>query len=335
MKVKIVRMTMCIAMVGLFIGCVIKKQIQVQVPEFIFSYAENQAEDYPTTVGGYKFAELVEERTNGRIKIIVQAEGILGNERQVAEQLRFGGIDFARISLSELSGVIPEFNVLQMPYLYADAEHMWKVLDGQIGDAFLSITEGFDMVGLSWYDAGARNFYNSVRPIDELEDIQGLKIRVQESEIMADIIEALGGIAVPMGYDEVYASLERGIIDGAENNWPSYESTDHYKVAKYYTIDEHIRIPEIQLCAQATWNKLSPEDQQIIRLCAQESALYERELWMEKDRNFRAITVENGVQITVLSLEEKAKFQNAVAGVYEKYCADYMDAINVISEIGR
>lgn len=337
MKIKIVRVILCIIMIGVFIGCIKKKQIQTsdQIPEFVFSYAENQAKDYPTTLGGYKFAELVKERTNGRIKIIVQAEGVLGNEKDVIEQIRFGGIDFGRISLSQLSAFIPVFNILQMPYLYTDAKHMWQVLDSEIGDSFLNVTENMDMVGLSWYDAGARNFYNSVRPIHSLEDIKGLKIRVQESALAVDIVEALGAIAVPIAYDEVYSGLERGIIDGAENNGPSYESAGHYKVAKYYTINEHTRVPEIQLCSQATWNKLTPEDQEIIRSCAQESALYERELWIEREKNLQEITSQSGVQMVELSVAEKARFQAAVAGVYEKYCAEYMDIIATIIEIGE
>lgn len=324
---------MCI--VVLLAACATDNQAKQQVPEFVLSYAENQSQDYPTTLGGYKFAELVEERTNGRIKIMVQADGILGYEKEVLEQLQFGGVDFARISLSQLASSIPKYNILQMPYLYKNSEHMWKVLDSEMGEEFLKATEGFDIVGLSWYDAGARNFYNSVRPVRTLEDIQGLKIRVQESELMADMVEALGATAVPSTYDEVYSSLQRGIIDGAENNWPSYESTEHYEVAQYYTIDEHTRVPEIQLCAQTTWDKLSSEDQEIIRLCAQESALYERQLWAERERNFQEAAVRKGVQIIMMSEKEKARLQAATAEVYEKYCADYMDIVDEIIAMGK
>lgn len=315
------------------ITCNRKGQNEMQTPQFIFSYAENQTKDYPTTLGAYQFAALVEERTKGRIKILVQPQGALGSEKQVLDQLQFGGIDFSRVSLSQLAQVIPAFNVLQMPFLYKDSRHMWKVLDGSVGEEFLQATKGHDMVAISWYDAGARNFYNAVKPIYSLEDIQGLKIRVQESELMTDVVKALGGIAVPIVYSEVYSSLERGIVDGAENNWPSYESTGHYEVAKYYTIDEHTRVPEVQLCAEATWNKLSSEDQEIIRLCAQESALYERELWIEIEKKSKEIALENDVQIIVLSPEERLRFQSAVASVYEKYCLEYMDIINTIKQM--
>ena len=172
------------------------------------------------------------------------------------EQLQFGGVDFARVSLSPLSEFVPELNVLQLPYLYTGAEHMWKVLEGEIGDSFLGSFEGSSLVALSWYDAGARNFYNSVCPIEKLEDMKGLTVRVQESELMSDSIRALGAVPKQMAYGEVYSGLQTGEIDGAENNWPSYESTRHYEVARYYTIDEHTRVPELQLAAQSTWDKL-------------------------------------------------------------------------------
>ena len=158
--------------------------VQEREPEFVFSYAENQTEDYPTTLGAKEFAKLVEKRSNGRIQILVQAEGALGTESDVIAQIQYGGIDFARVSLSQLAEYIPELNVLQMPYLYTNSDHMWKVLDGEIGDAFLAATDESELVGLSWYDAGARNFYNSKKPITCLEDMAGMRIRVQESEVM-------------------------------------------------------------------------------------------------------------------------------------------------------
>ncbi len=330
MRIKILGCILCLAIMGGF-GIYIKKsRWEARVPEFVFSYAENQAVDYPTTLGGYKFAELVEERTDGRIKIIVYPNSQLGYERDVIQQLQFGGVDFARISLSQLAEFAPQFNVLQMPYLYRDSKHMWKVLDGKIGKDFMNAVKGSSLVALSWYDAGARHFYNSVRPINALEDIKGLRIRVQESQLMTEMVETLGAIPVPLVYSDVYSSLQRGMIDGAENNWPSYESTGHYEVAPYYTIDEHTRVPELQLCSQVTWDKLSSEDQQIIRSCARESALYERELWIQQEEKSQKIATDNGVQVVVLSPQEKARFQAAVKGIYEKYCKDYMDIIEDI-----
>lgn len=311
------------------------RRLKEPVPEYIFSYAENQTEDYPTTLGALRFAELVEQRTGGRIRIQVQAEGRLGTEMEVIKQLQYGGIDFARVSLSQLAAYIPELNVLQMPYLYMDSAHMWRVLDGEIGDSFLNSVREHELVGMSWYDAGARNFYNSVRPITCPEDMVGMRIRVQESEVMIDMVEALGATALPVSYEEVYSSLERGLCDGAENNWPSYEAMCHYEVASYYTVDEHTRVPEMQICSVHTWDKLSEEDRRIILECAAESALYGRELWTQREETSRLAALENGTLETVLSSEEKQEFQDRMSDIYIKYCSEYMDIINKIIAEGK
>jgi len=315
---------------GLWFGWICTKD--EKAPEYVFLYADNQPQDYPTTLGGKYFAKLVEERTDGRIRILVRAEGALGTETEVLAQLKYGGIDFARVSSLTAAEYIPEMNVLSMPYLYADAEHMWKVLDGEIGNAFLEMTQNREMVGLSWYDAGVRNFYSTGRPITCLEDMQGMKIRVQESSMMADTIEALGAEAVQLDYEKIYSTFERGQIDAAENNWPSYESMFHYEVARYYTLDEHTRVPELQLCSQYTWEVLSEEDRRIIAECAKESAIYERKLWVEYEEEARKSALEHGTQIIEISQAEKQRFQDAVQPVYKKYCGEYMDIINEIIE---
>lgn len=328
-------MALGICLAACLAGCGGKAGAKAVVPEFVLTYAENHPEDYPTTLGAYKFAELVEEQTGGRIQIMVLAEGELGDEKTVIEQLQFGGIDFTRVSLSPLAEFVPKLNVLQMPYLYADRAHMWSVLEGEIGDDFMNSFDGSNMVALSWYDAGARNFYNSRKPITTLEDVRGMKIRVQESELMMEMVEALGATPSPMAYGDVYSGLQTGAIDGAENNWPSYESSSHYEVAKFYTVDEHTRVPEMQLCAQTTWDKLSAQDQAVIRACAAESSLYERELWTEREKLSEKKVRDSGCQITELSAEEKARFQEAMTPVYEKFCADYMDVVEKIIETGR
>lgn len=304
------------------------------VPEYVFTYAENQTENYPTTLGGKRFAQLVEERTQGRIRILIQAESALGSESEVIRQMQYGGIDFARLSIAQIVEYVPEVSVLQMPYLYEDAGHMWRVLDGEIGDRFLDYSAKCDLISLSWYDAGARSFYLSGIPVTTLEDMKGLRIRVQESDMMSDLITALGASPIQIPYDQVYAALERGQVDGAENNWSSYVSMQHYEVAEYYTIDEHIRIPEIQVCARHTWEQLSESDQEILRECAVESALYERMLWTEYEEQAREEARANHVQEIYISDEEKKKFQEAVTPVYEKYCEGYEEIIAQIKAAG-
>lgn len=303
------------------------------VPEYVLNYAENQTADYPTTLGAYRFAELVERQTNGRIKVIVQPEAELGAEKEVLRQMKYGGIDFARISLSQLAELIPEMNALQMPYLYRDSTHMWEVLSGEIGDYFLEKAGEVGLVGLSWYDAGVRNFYTSQKQITCLEDLQGMTIRVQESDMMADMVEALGATAVQIAYSEVYSSIQLGEVDGAENNWPSYKAMNHDEVAKYYTVDEHTRVPEMQLVSAHTWEKLSEEDQEIILECAKESARLERRLWKLQEKQSQEKEVKNGTVVIEISDEEKERFRAAVEPVYQKYCGEYMDIIERIREL--
>lgn len=298
-------------------------------PEFIFTYAENQSESYPTSQGAKYFAQLVEERTGGRIKILVYTGGELGREADIITQMRYGGVDFARISLSQLAVVDDKLNVLQMPYLYDNAEHMWSVLDGEIGNSFLKEIGRYDLVGLSWYDAGCRNFYTTTS-VNTLEDMQGLTIRVQQSDLMIDMVNSLGATAAPLSYEEVYSALQLGTIDGAENNWPSYEDTGHCDVAKYLLEDEHTRVPEMQLCSANTWKLLSEADKDIIKECALESAIYERDLWAEREDSSKESAIRTGVVVSQLPPEEKERFRELMAPVYEKYCSEYMDLLNEI-----
>ncbi len=304
-----------------------------EAPEYVLSYADNQPEDYPTVLGARKFAELVYQRTDGRIKINVFAGGEMGSENEVVEQLQYGGIDFARASVMMLAEINPKFNVLQLPYLYRDESHMWKVLDGEIGEEFKKEFGGSGLVALSWYDAGARHFYNSSGPIERVEDLKKMRIRVAKSDMMAAMVEALGARAVPMAYSEVYAALETSSIDGAENNWPSYETMKHYEVAKYITLDAHSRIPEMQLASQATWEKLSETDREIMAACAEESARYERQLWEAREQSVRDRLTKAGCVVTELSPSEQVRFRAAVMKVYQMYCSEYIDVVNRIAQV--
>ena len=330
-SIAIVLAALVVILIGLRIFFWVNKGKNEIVPEYVLLYAENQVEDYPTTLGAQRFADLVYERTDGRIKVLVKCEAELGSEQQVIQQMRYGGIAFARVSLTQLAEYVPELNVLQLPYLYSDSDHMWRVLDGEIGNYFLEETEKEGIIGLSWYDAGARNFY-STKPISRLEDLEGMNIRVQESEMMADMVSALGGNPVKIVYAEVYSALEQGIVDSAENNWPSYEAMRHCDVAKYYTLDEHTRVPELQICSKVIWDKLSENDQNIIMECARESALLERRLWQEREKVSKETAENRGTIVISLTDSEKKRFRNAMKSLYEKYAGDQMDIIHKITE---
>lgn len=324
---------LCIIISGIFLWCgYMKENKKVEVvPEYVFTYAENQPEGYPTTLGAYRFADLVWERTEGRIKIRVHAGGVLGDEVSVIQQVQYGGIDFARASIMTMGQFNHKMNVLQLPYLYRDSSHMWKTLDGEIGEEFRDSLNENGLIALSWYDAGTRHFY-STEPIYSLDYMKGKRIRVAESGLMESLIIALGGIPVPMAYSDVFSALETGEIDGAENNWPSYTFTSHYKIAKYVTLDGHNRIPELQIASQAIWNKLSEDDQKIIKECAMESAIYERELWIKQEENSRKIAERFGVTVIDLSEKEVQKFRDAVMPLYKEFGEEYQELIEKILE---
>lgn len=300
------------------------------VPEFVLTYAENQPAGYPTVLGAQRFADLVRERTGGKVVIQVKCGGEFGTEQEVLEQMAFAGVDFARVSLAELSDEIPKLNVLQLPFLYEDADHMWRILDGDIGRSFLTIFEEVNLVGLSWYDAGARCFYSDCVPIHSPADLKGLTVRVQDSSMVMDMVTLLGAEPVILDYSDVYYAFEMGKIEAAENNWASYQVRDHWQVARYFTKDEHTRVPEIQLVCEQTWEKLPEEYRQIMRECAWESAQYQRELWLVREEKARAEVLASGCREIVLTHEEKEAFRTILQPLYEQYCAEYMDLVEEI-----
>ena len=311
-------------------GCGIQEKEIEQIPDFILTYAENHPENYPTVSGALKFAELVEERTNGKVLIQVKYGGEFGTQQQMVNQMKFGGVDFARVSLSSISDDLPKLNVLQLPFLYEDSEHMWKVLDGEIGQQFWESFYELNLVPLSWYDAGARSFYSAEKPIRTVEDIEGMSIRVQESQMMRDMISLLGGNPVDLAYTEVYSAFETGKIDAAENSFPSYHVSRHYEVAKYYTLDEHTRVPEIQLMSGRTWEKLPEEYKQIILACAEESAEYEKQIWKEQEELSYKEAVKQGCEVIILSESEVERFREKMIPLYELYCLEYMEIVEEI-----
>ena len=302
-------------------GCTAQSASSQQEKPLILRYAENQPEDYPTSKAAKAFAELVAQRTDGQVKVLVYSGAELGAEQSVIQQMQFGGIDFARISLSQLAEYVPALSVLQLPYLYEDAAQMWRVLIGTIGDEFLAMLDAVDLVGLSWFDAGVRSFYTREK-VTRLADLQGLTLRVQESDMMSDMVEAMGAVSVQVVYSDVYAALHNRKIDGAENNWPSYEAMSHYEVAPYFLQDEHTRVPEIQISSRAAQEKLAALDASfpaIVQECARESAQLERRLWAQREAQAEADLRAWGVEVTLLSDAEKQKFRDAVQPLYDQF----------------
>ncbi|HOO87618.1 MAG TPA: TRAP transporter substrate-binding protein [Synergistales bacterium] len=299
----------------------------------VLRLGETHVADYPTTKGNYEFARLVEERTGGRIKIEVYHSSQLGQEKAVIEGVQFGAIDFTRVSISPLSAFAPAFDALQMPYLYRGEEHMWKVLNGSIGEEFLASLEPANFVGLAWYDSGARNFYNSKKEIKSVADLKGMKIRVQESQLMMGLVSSLGAVPTPMPFGEVYSALQTGVIDGAENNWPSYFSTSHYEVAKYFTLDGHTRVPEILIASKISMDKLSKEDQEIIKQAAKDSMPYQIKLWKEFEKVSEEKVRAAGSIITELTPEAVVEFQNAMQPMYDALSPELQEVVKKIRDV--
>ena len=298
----------------------------------VMRLAETHPQDYPTTKGDYEFARLVKERTNGRIVIEVFHSKQLGEERAVIEQVQLGAIDMTRVSISAVSSFVRDLDAFQLPYLYRNADHMWKVLNGPIGDEIFKKHEPFNFVGVGWFESGSRNFYTK-KQVKTVSDLKGMKIRVQQAPLMVGMVQALGAVATPLPFGEVYSALQTGVIDGAENNWPSYLSTSHYEVAKYFITDEHTRVPEITVGSKRVFDKLSKEDRAIIMKAAKDAVPYQIKLWNDFEKVAEKTVREKGSTITEVSPAEKQKFMDAMKPLYDKQPAEIMAVVKKIREV--
>ena len=285
-----------------------------------FRVADTQSADYPTVQALMFMARVVEERSAGRHRIRVFHSRQLGEEKETIEQTRVGAIDLNRTNVAPIGSIIPAANVLALPFLFRSFDHLHKVLDHAIGEEILTSTQRHGFVGLTFYDSGSRSIYNSVRPVRTLADMQGLRIRVQQSELMVDMIRALGAQPVELPYGQVATGLSTRLIDGAENNWPSYITTSHYKLAPYYTLTEHTMGPELLVMSPRAWESLSAEDQDIFRDAARKSNAYMRELWNGLEERSRQRARAAG--ITIISDFDRTPFEQAMNTIYAKAVTD-------------
>jgi tripartite ATP-independent transporter DctP family solute receptor len=281
-----------------------------------FRAADTQAEDYPTVQALRFMSRVIAERSGGRDQIRVFHSRQLGEEKETIEQTRAGAIDLNRTNVALIGNFVPAMNVLAMPFLFRSIEHLQKVLDGPIGNEILNSFEPYGFVGLAFYDSGARSIYNSVRPIRSLADMQGLRLRVQQSELMSSMIRALGAEPVELPYGQVITGLATKLIDGAENNWPSFVTTDHYKFAGYYTLTEHTMSPEVLVMSKKAWESLSADDRKLFREAAAQSNLFMREKWKDLEQQSRRRAEAAGV--TIVTDFDRKPFETAMAGIYAK-----------------
>lgn len=281
-----------------------------------FRAADTQNEDYPTVQALRFMGRQVAERSGGRHEVKVFHSRQLGEEKETLEQTRAGAIDLNRTNVALIGNVVPAMNVLALPFLFRSIEHMQKVLDGPIGTEILGSFEPYGFVGLTFYDSGARSIYNSVRPLRSLADLRGLRIRVQQSEQMSEMMRALGAIPVELPYGQVLTGLATRLIDGAENNWPSFVTTDHYRHAGHYTLTEHTMSPEVLVMSLKAWETLSPDDRRIFREEARRSSQFMRERWRDLEEQSRKQAEAAGV--VIVSDIDRKPFEAAMTGIYAR-----------------
>jgi tripartite ATP-independent transporter DctP family solute receptor len=258
----------------------------------------------------------------------------LGGEKEAIEQSQVGAVQFARVSVGTLGPVVDDINIFNLPFVFRDVAHMRKIVDGPIGQELLDKVTAHptaNLLGLCWMDAGARSFYTIKKPIHELADLKGLKIRVIGNPMFVDMANALGANGVAMGYDQVFSALQTGVIDGAENNPPSFVFDNHYQAAKFYSDSQHLIVPEMLVFSKLSWDKLSAGDQELIKRFSREAQADSRVLWDKKEADAYDRMKTAGIELDHIA--DKKPFQDAVKPVWDKYGAKYADMVKRISAV--
>jgi len=302
--------------------------------KLVLKASDVHPEGYPTVAAVQSMGKKLSDATSGRISVQMFAAMTLGGEKEAIEQAQLGAIQLARVSVGALGPVIDDLNVINLPFLFRDTKHMQKVIDGAIGKELLDkVTSNPNarLVGLCWMDAGARSLYNTKKTIKALGDLKGMKFRVIGNPMFVDMMNALGGNGVAMGYDQVFNALQTGVIDGAENNPPSYVFDNHYTVAKHFSLSEHLIVPEMLVLSKKTWDALGKDDQALMMKVAGEAQQEERVLWEKYEKQAMDKAVAAGVEI--VQIADKKAFQDAVKPVWDKYGPKYAEMVKRIQAV--
>jgi tripartite ATP-independent transporter DctP family solute receptor len=284
-----------------------------------FRAADTQSNDHPTARALVHMSELVSDRTQGRHRMIVYTGAVLGEQEASFEQTRTGGIDINRTNMAPLASFVDKANIFGLPFLFRSADHLHRILDGAIGDDILQSLEPHGFVGLAFFESGARSLYTVRRPVRTIDDIKGLRIRLQQSDLMVEMFAALGADPVILPYTRTKTALTTGLIDAAENNWPSYVASDHYSVAPYFALTEHTMTPDVLIMSMKAWRSLSPADQNIFRNAARDTSIFLRGQWKNLEASFRKQAMDLGV--TVIEIDRRP-LEAAWTGLYEKVLRD-------------
>lgn len=308
-----------------FAGCQTKSKIRVIKLAHVLDIT------HPVHRGMVYMAERVAEKSGGRMRVDIYPSGQLGAERDLIELLQIGSLAMTKVSTAPLEAFVPEMKIFGIPYIFRDDEHRWKVLNGEIGKRLLLAGEKFYLRGMCYYDAGSRSFYTKDRPVSSPGDLKGVKIRVMKSITAVEMVKALGGSATPIPWGELYTALQQGVVDGAENNPPSFYFSRHYEVCKFYSLDEHTAVPDILLMSTVVWQSLSSEEQLWLQEAVDESVEYQRKLWQESTEESLTKVQQAGVEVI---FPNKAPFRDAVKGMYELYRATSIyDLIEEIQQV--
>jgi len=302
--------------------------------KMMFKASDVHPAGYPTVVAVENIGRKLETATNGRLGVQMFAAMQLGGEKEAIEQAQIGAIQFARVSVGALGPVIDDLNVFNLPFLFRNTAHMQRVIDGPIGEELLgkvTSNQKAGLVGICWMDAGARSVYDTKKPIKEIADLKGMKVRVMGNPMFVDMMNALGGNGVAMGYDQVFSALQTGVVDGAENNPPSFVFDNHYQVAKYYTLTEHLIVPEMLVFSRKTWDSLSKDDQGLLMKFGREAQQEERVLWTKYERE--ALEKAKAAGIQIIEVADKKPFQDAVKPVWDKYGPKFAELIKRIQAV--
>ncbi|WP_280540306.1 TRAP transporter substrate-binding protein [Chromohalobacter sp. 11-W] len=286
---------------------------------------------YPNGQALESFAKEVAEKTDGRVEPKVYHNAVLGDQPDAIEQVRSGALDFANFNMGPMGPIVPATNVLSLPFIFKSPDDMYRIMDGEIGDRFADALADKNLIALSWFGSGARSLYNTDHPVKTPDDVEGLKVRVMNNDLYVQMIDEMGGNATPMAYSEVYQSLKTGVIDGAENNYPSYESSGHYEVAKYYSLTEHLILPECLCVAKASWEELSDEDQKAVREAAEDAAKQQRQLWEEGVQESKQKVLDAGVKIN--EVDDKSAFQAKMQPIYDEFIQEHPDLESLVTDI--
>ena len=296
-----------------------------------FKVADIHPKGYPTTVAEENMGKMLTKESNGDLTFKYFPGGVLGSEKEVIEQMQVGAVQMSRVSLGIVGPVVPDVNVFNMPFIFRDHQHMRNVIDGPVGDEILDkITNSeFGLVALAWMDGGTRNIYTK-KPVRKLEDLKGMKIRVQGNPMFIEMMNAMGANGIAMDTGEIFSALQTGVIDGAENNPPTLLEHNHYQNAKYYSLTGHLILPEPIVMSKITWEKLTPDQQALVKKAAKAAQAEERVLWDKKSADSEEKLKKAGVEFITV---DKKPFYDATAPVRAKYGAPYADLIKKIEAV--